>query len=548
MRAAAAPWRPWVVTLLAALGLNTLLSMNNVWPTPWIVPDHRLAPEFVGLWLLLLVIVAWSGRPGARTLDLLAAVFLVLVLGRYLDVTVPALFGRPVNLYWDTLQLPRFIDVASQAYSGWVLAAVPGVALLALYGLFRLVRAAIARLATHAAPWALGSGAGRFLSLVAALLVIANTAGVQATWPFVSRPVSPTYARQAGLLAAAFLPGAADRVLAASPAFDRGLDGLNGASVRIVFLESYGAVVYDDPQIAAWISGGHAGFQRRVRDTGRAVVSAVFRSPTFGGASDLAHLSLLSGLDLSDPLHHDLLLTTQRKTLLDQFEAHGYDTIGLYPALSWEWPERSFYGYGEFIDGPALAYRGPKFGLWWIPDQYALAHFESTRAQRAPGRPHLLFFATITSHIPFRPVPPVQDDWARLLTDDPFDAAEVERSLADEIDWADLREPYARTIDYAFRWLGSYLEQPWMGDDLLILIGDHQPVASISGPGASWDVPVHVISRDHALIERFRRAGFSDGLRPARRSLGRFDELTRLLQDVFDGGADGRQHPLKPAG
>ncbi|MEZ5741718.1 MAG: hypothetical protein R3E68_21330 [Burkholderiaceae bacterium] len=38
---------PWLATILAALLLNGLLSFENVWPTPLVKPDHRLAPEFV---------------------------------------------------------------------------------------------------------------------------------------------------------------------------------------------------------------------------------------------------------------------------------------------------------------------------------------------------------------------------------------------------------------------------------------------------------------------------------------------------------------------
>ena len=68
--------------------------------------------------------------------------------------------------------------------------------------------------------------------------------------------------------------------------------------------------------------------------SGRHVVSAFVRSPTFGGASDLAHLGLLSGIDLMNPLAHDLLLTTDRPTLMSLFRANSYQTHGVYPAIS----------------------------------------------------------------------------------------------------------------------------------------------------------------------------------------------------------------------
>ena len=46
-------------------------------------------------------------QPGRRTALWLAALMFVLTIGRYADVTAPALYGRPVNLYWDARHLPN---------------------------------------------------------------------------------------------------------------------------------------------------------------------------------------------------------------------------------------------------------------------------------------------------------------------------------------------------------------------------------------------------------------------------------------------------------
>ena len=55
---------------------------------------------------------------------------------------------------------------------------------------------------------------------------------------------------------------------------------------------------------------------------------------------------------------------------------------------------------------------------------------------------------------------------------------------------------------------------------VLVIVGDHQPPALVSGEGASWNVPVHVIGRRAAVLDRLRAQGFRDGLAPAgRRSL-----------------------------
>ena len=55
---ATAPQRHKVAwAVLALLFLNGMLSFREWWPTPGVLPDHRLAPEFVWLWLAMLVLV-----------------------------------------------------------------------------------------------------------------------------------------------------------------------------------------------------------------------------------------------------------------------------------------------------------------------------------------------------------------------------------------------------------------------------------------------------------------------------------------------------------
>ena len=99
--------------------LNFLTSFNNVWPTPFVQPDTRIGPELVALWLVLLLLVAVFGRIGRGPTAVLTAVFLLVAIGRYADVTVPAWLGRKMNLYWDAYHLPKFLEVASQGLAWW---------------------------------------------------------------------------------------------------------------------------------------------------------------------------------------------------------------------------------------------------------------------------------------------------------------------------------------------------------------------------------------------------------------------------------------------
>lgn len=535
------PWMRVGAGLLSIGVLNGLLSFGPWWPTPGIVPQARLAPEMVGLWLLVLWLVARPAPPSRRTVWWLSALVLLLVLGRYADVTAPSLFGRPISLYWDVPQIPRFLWVSARDHPWWVsagaLAAVLGLGWLLLL----VIRLCLSTLLHTLAPRALRSIWAWGLTFAAALLAAAHVAWVPGTGRWVSNAVLPTYAKQLRLLADAHLPGRLAHALPSlTPVEDalashgsQALSALGQRDVTFIFLESFGAVLYDHPQIRPATEAGRAALQKAVDDSGRHVVSGFFRSPVIGGASDLAHLSLLSGVDLSDPRRHDLLLTTGRPTLMHLFRRASYESFGLYHAVSWPWPEHVHYGFDQFVDGPALGYEGPPITFWKIPDQIALARFEQTHPRAADSPPRVLFFPTITSHFPFNPVPPYQPDWQRALTSNPFEPDELQAALDQPMNWFDMRNHYVSAVNYVYQWLGGFFERPEARETVYVLIGDHQPTANITGEGPPWDVPVHIVSRDKRLLERFRSQGFSDGLWPDRQVLGELHHLTSLLLTGF---------------
>ncbi len=93
---------------------------------------------------------------------------------------------------------------------------------------------------------------------------------------------------------------------------------------------------------------------------------------------------------------------------------------------------------------------------------------------------------------------------------------------------------YVGMFDYTYRWLGGYLQRPEPRESVMVWVGDHQPAASVSGEGASWDVPVHVITRDPALLARFVALGFRPGLEPQHPSLGGMHDLTAIMLKAFE--------------
>ncbi len=546
-------WQAASRVVISVLFLNGVLSFTSWWPTVGVLPDARVAPEFVGLWLILAGWLTWRGRPPRWLLNWLAAVYALLVVGRYVDVVAPSLFGRPISLYWDVPQLPRFLWVTASGLPWWAVA-LAALALVAMaLGFHRLLRGAMQLLA-DAAPPLLRWRATWLATAALTLLVAANYAGVRATWPFVSKPVMPTYWKQLMLVRDAGSPESVARALPATTVVDdalarpadRVVAALGGRDLHLVFLESFGAVLYDRPDAAAAVEATRARWLDAIRRSGRGVVSAFYTSPTIGGASDLAHMSVLSGIDLSDPRRHDLLLTTRRPTVLKVFQHAGYEVFGVYHSVWWDWVERSYYGFDTYVSGPDLGYRGPAIGYWRIPDQFAAARIEELHPRSAGGKPRLTLLATMSTHFPFSPVPPYQPDWTRVLGEQPFDAADIARVQAEEVNWLDMAPDYLRSVNYAHTWLADYFRRPEPRETVYLLIGDHQPTANIAGEGARWDVPVYLVARDPTLLERFRRLGFRDGLHPAPVSLGGLHDLTGAVlrglgSDPLDALAGGQQ-------
>jgi hypothetical protein len=180
-----------------------------------------------------------------------------------------------------------------------------------------------------------------------------------------------------------------------------------------------------------------------------------------------------------------------------------------------------------------LEYKGPELGYWKIPDQVALARFAQRFPVAASPKPRFLLFGSISSHMPFHPVPPYQPDWNRTLTNAPYDAEVVAKLQASKTDWLDMRPGYVGMLDYNYQWLRGYLQQIKHRETAWLLIGDHQPVSSVTGPDASWDVPVHFFSAKPEITKRLLALGFTKGMQPARKPITGLAELAPLVLNAM---------------
>jgi len=529
-----AGWRAWLGLAVALVVLNFALSFHNLWPTPWITTRHELSVEF-GLLVLCLALASELGRPPSRrVLGLLAVLVLVFAVGRYLEVTAPALYGRRINLYWDVQQLPNVAAMLIEAMPSWQAWLLAG-ALVMLIPLLYWAGLGLLTLLGNGLSYAVPR---RFTMALAGILVLLYAAGrlhpAIGTLHWYSLPVSATYAQQLGFVYEVIADE--DEPTSTATPFPRtSLADLSGSDVVILFCESYGATTLDRPDFDDALSKPRQALADAVAQTGRQAVSARVRSPTFGGASWLAHSTLLSGIEVSNNTQYQRLLTQDRDTLVHRFAEHGYRTVGVMPGLRKRWPEGAYYAYDTIYDADSLDYRGPDFGWWRIPDQFALARFDALEVAPSARPPLFAVINSISSHAPFHPVPDYQSDWQVLLGPNSYTGLEPTAEDAEQGGLSGMDGHYVTAVAYLMKTVAGYLRLRAYHDMVLIVVGDHQPPARISGPDASWDVPVHVIARDQALIAALEDEGFVTGLEPRSAAGPPMHELAAVLLRAFAG-------------
>lgn len=298
---------------------------------------------------------------------------------------------------------------------------------------------------------------------------------------------------------------------------DQLLTALRGKDVVFAVVESYGRSALEDPAMAPHLDPILAEGDRRLGAAGFSSRSGYLTSPTSGGGSWLAHATLFSGLWVDDQRRHDDLLVSDRRTLIRAFRDAGWETTAVMPGTTRPWPEgSSFYGHQRVHGSGALGYRGPPFSWSPMPDQYVLSAFSRLEHARTDRGPLMAEIALTSSHAPWAPVPPILP-WDEIGDGSVYAAHAGDQRAFESIfagDPAAIRADYLRATGYALQSLLGWVEHA--GDDRLVvvLLGDHQPASMVTGPDAGRDVPISVITRDPAVLDRVAGWGWDPGLRP----------------------------------
>jgi hypothetical protein len=296
---------------------------------------------------------------------------------------------------------------------------------------------------------------------------------------------------------------------------DQLLTALRGKDVLVTFIESYGRSAIEDPAMASQVNAVLDAGSEKLSEAGFASRSGWLTSPTAGGGSWLAHATLLSGLWINNGQRHNNLLASDRLTLNGAFHRANWRTVGVMPAIQRAWPEGDFYGYDQLYDSRNMGYRGPWFSYAPVPDQYTLATFQRNEMDK-PGRgPIMAEMPLVSSHGPWAPIPQLLD-WDSLgdgtvyspMTAG-FDSDDLLKRSASQV-----RTDYRRSIEYSLNTLISYVEHYGNDNLVLVFLGDHQPAPIVTGENASRDVPITIVAKDPAVMDRVAGWNWNDGLRP----------------------------------
>ena len=506
---------PAIACAAAFVCLSVLL--NFTYPANHYSALQLLQPS-IDVWLLflLLALAACSGeRLLFLTLVPVWVFFLVLRLIRIGDTVVPMYFNRPFNLYLDSGYLFGLYDLleTSTDKKGFVVMAVGGTVVVVGF-------MALSWFAWRTTARALAGKKVRsfFLGGSALILSLAMLSGWSPTAP-------PTIVRLGQEILA--IRNQQEQQQAVIARIEQAaqekkgsllsLTGLKGADVLLFVVESYGQIVFSRSGYRQSMESTMSKLAKVLAQHEFMAVSSYLVSPTYGGASHLAHSTLEFGLKVGNDLEHRALLRSSLPPLASYFHRSGYRTVSVMPGTRFVYPEGDRFGYDQAYYAHHFNYRGPTFGWAPMADQFVL-NWVRRREFVNRAQPLFIRYVLISSHAAFSIQPPFITDWDSIGNGSLYNDLPLIRY---PVSWPDLKnasEAYLRSLDYDFTLLVDYLAKYVSTDTLVIIMGDHQPNLQLTGEGQPWSVPVHIISRNPLLLEPFRKRGYTPGLVPVQPS------------------------------
>jgi hypothetical protein len=293
------------------------------------------------------------------------------------------------------------------------------------------------------------------------------------------------------------------------------LDKLHGNNVLFVFVESYGRTAYVTPRQRELLLPRYEEMQKNLAGAGFHVVSDFVTSPTYGGFSWFAHMTIDTGVRVISHLHSQLLDELHPPALADHFRDAGYLPVLVMPGTTRAWAGMDdYYGFRDHYFAWQMGYNGPRYGWAPMADQYTMYHIQKAIIDKT-SQPLFMQIALVSSHAPFNDIPRYIDDWSTI-----GDGSILHEVGSESFDttWEnphEINEGYAAAIAYEMRVMEGFLTNFVKDDTLVIFVGDHQPHQQVTGPdNLTWSVPIHIACRNPELVAPFLRRGYHPGMIP----------------------------------
>jgi phosphatidylglycerophosphate synthase len=487
-------------------------------------PGRLTLTAFLRIPLELLVLVALAvvlPPRGRKILAVAAGLLLSLVIVlKFANYETLAYFGRPFDPLGDAGQLGNGIETLRSAVGSttttWIeIGGVAGAVVVLVLLMLSLLR--LTRVAADNRRFSL-----RAVTALGAVWLLCLVSGAQV----LDAPIAST--SSVNLVVAEVRALAADihdeAVFAKQISHDpirntpgnQLLTGLRGKDVLLVFLESYGQVSVQgssfSPAIDALLNNG----TKKLRSAGFSARSAFVNAPAIGGQSWLGYSTLQSGVWANSELRYEQLVGSSRFNLTEAFDRAGWRTINFAPENDRAWPTgTTYYHFDKLYDGPDLAYRGPSFAYASMPDEYMFAALQRLELSKTHRRPLFVQVDTVSSHLPWTKIPR-QIPWSEVGNGSIFNRIPVV-SEPGSIWWhpSQVKAAYARSLEYSLNVLISFIRHYGKKNLVLIVVGDEQPVPTVSGQNASHDVPVSIIAHSPSVLKRISGWDWQSGLLPS---------------------------------
>jgi len=522
--------------LLAWMALNVVFNLRYPAPAAWWT---ALWPSVDATLLLAAVAVAAyaSRRLPAVVIAAAGVVAVAVRLFRIGDGITVRYFNRPLELALDLPTAPELPRLLGSTMPRATLIVGGAVALLLLVAIGVLVAVSLRR-----AEGYLSDRRGRIVfAAIAGVALVITAIGLRAS-AFGSSivPVAVAQARGYASLARRRQDALAeirqvDQRLQRLQDTTHRLARLQGANVFLFLVESYGETVLARPDLARQIEPVYEATGRDLARAGFDVASGLLSSPTYAGRSHLAQETLATGVRAADPVIDAVVQRERPTTMARIFSEAGYRTVLAQPGSTHRGLYRWVYDFEQVYSAWNLDYRGPGYRWAPMPDQYTL-DFVDRREVAGATHPLLIEYALVSSHAPWSDQPPVVPDWDWIGDGHVFANLPAAHFPIGWTNLADAGDAYVHAIIYDLQLLAQYIAGSIPGDALVIVLGDHQPVAEVTRFSPSHAVPIHVISRNRALVDAFRARGYRSGMDPARTANppGLETLLPDLLADLAD--------------